>query len=106
MGFAFRSAFRSLGPHLNAFLFSPIGAHVLRYVLSYHIVPDIIWHTDHCDKTNSFTSIVTGVEADVDITPELGHGLGPSLFGPKELSHVSLGHPHRTYNDAPLKGKM
>jgi hypothetical protein len=50
------SAFRSLGPAANAFLFSPFGFHILRYILSFHIVPDIIWNTDHCERTKVSTS--------------------------------------------------
>ncbi|KAA1099892.1 hypothetical protein PGT21_024046 [Puccinia graminis f. sp. tritici] len=46
-------AFRTLGPAANAFLFSPFGQHILRYVLSYHIVPDVIWNTDHCERTKA-----------------------------------------------------
>lgn len=49
-------AFRSLGPAANAFLFSPFGFHILRYILSFHIVPDIIWNTDHCERTKVSTS--------------------------------------------------
>lgn len=44
-------AFRKLGPAANAFLFSPFGEHILRYVLSYHVVPNLIWHTDYCERT-------------------------------------------------------
>ena len=37
-------AFKRLPPKLRRFLFSPFGSEVLKKILSYHIVPDIILH--------------------------------------------------------------
>lgn len=55
-------AFLSLGPKANFFLFSPFGQHILRYVLSYHIVPHLIWNTDHCVKTEQAQSTKCDLE--------------------------------------------
>ncbi|WAQ89062.1 hypothetical protein PtA15_10A485 [Puccinia triticina] len=56
-------AFKALGPAANAFLFSPFGEHIFRYILSYHIVPDVIWHTDHCERTKAG---IPSTECDLD----------------------------------------
>lgn len=39
------SAFERLPPKLRMFLFSPLGHHVLRKVLEYHIVPGLVIHS-------------------------------------------------------------
>lgn len=42
-------AFKHLPPKLKLFLFSPHGHHVLKKILSYHIVPDYVFHTsEYC----------------------------------------------------------
>lgn len=86
-------AFRSLGPHANAFLFSPFGAHILRYILSYHIVPDVIFYTDHVDKTKNANVAMTGSDSNLDflLTRDDDH---LSLFGRDEFPRSSPGHPH------------
>ncbi|CAH7678721.1 hypothetical protein PPACK8108_LOCUS13180 [Phakopsora pachyrhizi] len=63
-------AFRALGFRLNAFLFSPLGAHVLRYVLSYHIVPDIIWHSDHIDNVTDVKAVMERYESEIELPEE------------------------------------
>ncbi|KAH9449518.1 hypothetical protein Pst134EB_020345 [Puccinia striiformis f. sp. tritici] len=91
-------AFRSLGPEANAFLFSPFGQHILRYVLSYHIVPDVIWNTDHCERTHAG---IPSVSCDCDLdskTYEIdqssaphGHHPFPPLPGKVNVTEFSLG---------------
>ncbi|POW07524.1 hypothetical protein PSHT_09914 [Puccinia striiformis] len=91
-------AFRSVGPEANAFLFSPFGQHILRYVLSYHIVPDVIWNTDHCERTHAG---IPSVSCDCDLdskTYEIdqssaphGHHPFPPLPGKVNVTEFSLG---------------
>ena len=46
-------AFNHLPPKLKRFLFSPPGHHVLRKILSYHIVPDFVLHTsEYCSLSS------------------------------------------------------
>ncbi|KAH9809069.1 hypothetical protein DFH28DRAFT_1087011 [Melampsora americana] len=87
-------AFRSLGPHANAFLFSPFGAPILRYVLSYHIVPDVIFYTDHVDKTKNATVTMTGSDSDLDFLFRTKDDDDLSLFGRHDLPRSTPGHPH------------
>lgn len=79
-------AFAKLGPFHNAFLFSPLGKSVLRYILSYHIVPDIVWYSDHTDNVTSSKSIITRQHTQVDYPAS-----APQLLSPPEHS---LWHPH------------
>ncbi|KAG0147787.1 hypothetical protein CROQUDRAFT_670368 [Cronartium quercuum f. sp. fusiforme G11] len=87
-------AFRALGPHLNAFLFSPFGYHALHYVLSYHIVPDIIFYTDHVDKTADGASIIAGEERGIDFFSRLVEDSDPTLFATRDFPEAPHGHPH------------
>jgi uncharacterized surface protein with fasciclin (FAS1) repeats len=65
-------AFRELGPRLNAFLFSPFGSRLLRHLLSYHVVPDLIFHTDHIDNlTSSADQYITGRHVGVPLPEAL-----------------------------------
>nr|AGT80106.1 fasciclin [Hemileia vastatrix] len=101
-------AFQKLGPSLNAFLFSPFGARVLRYVLSYHISPDVIWYTDHEDKTGislqdkETTTLVSEymiqINDDQSIEdslytkgfPRLSHRFSPKIHSNVNITHYSL----------------
>ncbi|OAV98026.1 hypothetical protein PTTG_25766 [Puccinia triticina 1-1 BBBD Race 1] len=89
-------AFRTLGPAANAFLFSPFGQHILRYVLSYHIVPDVIWNTDHCERTKAG---VPPMECDLDsqtrefdqFSAPIGLHPFPPLPGKVNVTELHLG---------------
>jgi len=87
-------AFRSLGPHANAFLFSPFGIHILRYVLSYHIVPDVIFYTDHVDKTKNANVTMIGLDSNLDFLSDTKDDDRLSLFGHGDFPRSSPGHPH------------
>ncbi|MBW0487225.1 hypothetical protein O181_026940 [Austropuccinia psidii MF-1] len=88
-------ALASLGPHLTAFLFSPFGARILRYILAYHLVPDVIWHTDHIDNITDHKSIITRYESGLDIAaewpgvPSNPRGLPPLLPNPSNKVNIT-----------------
>jgi len=58
-------AFFKLGPKINAFLFSPFGRRVLKSILEYHIVPDVVLFSDFV----SDVSKVHPTEETVDAMP-------------------------------------
>ncbi|KNZ45326.1 uncharacterized protein VP01_824g1 [Puccinia sorghi] len=89
-------AFRSLGPAANAFLFSPFGQHILRYILSFHIVPDVIWHTDHCERAKvGSDSENCGLESETYETNQfpdpIGHHPFPTIPKKVNVTHFHLG---------------
>ncbi|KAI5480481.1 Fasciclin domain family protein [Pseudohyphozyma bogoriensis] len=63
-------AWHKLGWKKNAFLNSPlsISKKIIKYVLSYHIVPDITFFTDYVDNDTT-SEFLTRVETDVDVDP-------------------------------------
>lgn len=80
-------AFSKLGVNLNAFLFSPFGYHVLKYILSYHVVPDIIWHSDHVDNVTDRNLRITNQQVGVDFPDEYTQS--------SYLDHAQIDlHPH------------
>ncbi|GJE97068.1 FAS1 domain-containing protein [Phanerochaete sordida] len=61
-------AFKRLPPRLKFFLFSPFGHHVLKKILAFHTVPDIILHTNYfynaSDEDAATRSNVVDAEGD------------------------------------------
>ncbi|KAM0787737.1 hypothetical protein ACM66B_003794 [Microbotryomycetes sp. NB124-2] len=62
-------AFDRLGPKILAFLHLPFpfSKAVLKYILSYHVVPDIAFFSDHVQNDTKLASGVKAVETDVPV---------------------------------------
>ncbi|KAG6910898.1 hypothetical protein DXG01_006581 [Tephrocybe rancida] len=88
-------AFKKLPAKLRLFLFSPFGTRVLRKLLQYHIVPDLVFHTDYiynktkqdsyakpCDYHKSKTFDLSEVgPLGADMYPMKYHGVSGGCFG-------------------------
>ncbi|KAG1904036.1 FAS1 domain-containing protein [Suillus fuscotomentosus] len=58
-------AFQRLPKKLRLFLFSPFGARALRKLLEYHVVPQLVLHTDYVHNATSYTALIDDREAGV-----------------------------------------
>ncbi|KAK4047025.1 hypothetical protein OIO90_006346 [Microbotryomycetes sp. JL221] len=62
-------AFDKLGPKVLGFLHLPfpLSKRILKYILSYHVVPDIAFFSDHIQNDTKLESAVVAREVDVEV---------------------------------------
>lgn len=62
-------AFQRLPNKLRLFLFSPFGSKALKKLLEYHIVPQVVLHTDYVHDATSYTAFIEDRKASVHADP-------------------------------------
>lgn len=60
-------AFKRLPHKLRHFLFSPFGTKALKKLLEYHIVPQVVLHTDYVHDATSYAAFIDDREAGVPL---------------------------------------
>lgn len=83
-------AFQRLPNKLRLFLFSPFGTKALRKLLEYHIVPQVVLHTDYVHDAASYTAFVDDQKAGVSADPPGNPLYAYNLTLPTLLENHSL----------------
>lgn len=98
-------AFQRLPHKLRLFLFSPFGAKALKKLLEYHIVPQVVLHTDYVHDTASYTTFIDDQQAGVPADPSGKPLYAYNLTLPTLLENYSLDvHVARYKAKIPLPG--
>lgn len=83
-------AFQRLPNKLRLFLFSPFGTKALRKLLEYHIVPQVVLHTDYVHDAASYTAFVDDQKAGISADPPGNPLYAYNLTLPTLLENHSL----------------